>query len=149
FSLLFTSRMDNLIKGAMVVLLTCRWLVEHQQSFQDLCSSLHHLQVSNCVAFVAPHLQSSLSSSFLQALLCKTFIKGATLPSSMPFALENSFHIDQHSDVLLFSLTEASSDSPHGKVVCDKFFWWNKQTRPYGTCLPLCCPVCGALRCWD
>ncbi|KIK75222.1 hypothetical protein PAXRUDRAFT_173439, partial [Paxillus rubicundulus Ve08.2h10] len=48
---------------------------------------------SNCVAFVAPHFQSSLSSSFLQALLCKTFIESATLPSSMPFALENSFHI--------------------------------------------------------
>ncbi|KIK76192.1 hypothetical protein PAXRUDRAFT_18383 [Paxillus rubicundulus Ve08.2h10] len=41
FSLLFTNRMDNLLKGAMVVLLTCRWLVEHKQSFQDLQSSLH------------------------------------------------------------------------------------------------------------
>ncbi|KIK74718.1 hypothetical protein PAXRUDRAFT_174868 [Paxillus rubicundulus Ve08.2h10] len=107
------------------------------------------LQVSDCVAFAAPHFQSSLSSSFVQALLCKTFIEGATLPSSMPFALENSFHIGQHSDVLLFSLTKASSNSPCGKFICNKFYWWNKQTRPYGTCLPLCCPVCGALWCWD
>ncbi|KIK74719.1 hypothetical protein PAXRUDRAFT_174867, partial [Paxillus rubicundulus Ve08.2h10] len=41
FSLLFTSRMDDLLKGATVVLLTCGWLVEHEQSFQDLHSSLH------------------------------------------------------------------------------------------------------------
>ncbi|KIK72301.1 hypothetical protein PAXRUDRAFT_180942, partial [Paxillus rubicundulus Ve08.2h10] len=68
------------------------------------------------------HFQSSLSSSFLQALLCKTFIEGATLPSSMPFAPENSFRIGQHSDMLLFSLTKASSDSPRGKFICDKFF---------------------------
>ncbi|KIK75284.1 hypothetical protein PAXRUDRAFT_19128 [Paxillus rubicundulus Ve08.2h10] len=39
-SLLFTSGMDNLLKGATVVLLTCGWLVEHEQSFQDLRSSL-------------------------------------------------------------------------------------------------------------
>ncbi|KIK72140.1 hypothetical protein PAXRUDRAFT_181266, partial [Paxillus rubicundulus Ve08.2h10] len=106
-------------------------------------------QVSNCMAFVAPHFQSSLSSSLLQALLCKTFIEGATLSSSMPFALENYCCIGQHSDVLLLLLTEASSNSPCGKFICDKFFWWNKQTRHYGTCLPLCCPVCGALHCWD
>ncbi|KIK79185.1 hypothetical protein PAXRUDRAFT_161970, partial [Paxillus rubicundulus Ve08.2h10] len=149
FSLLFASRMDHLLKGAMVVLLTCAWLVRHERSFQDLHYSLHCLQVSNCVALTAPHLQSYLSSSFLQALLCKTFIEGATLPSSMPFALENSFCIGQHSNVLLFLLTKASSESPCRKFVCSKFFWWNKQTRPYGTCLPLCCPICGALHCWD
>ncbi|KIK76423.1 hypothetical protein PAXRUDRAFT_18232 [Paxillus rubicundulus Ve08.2h10] len=40
FSLLFASKMDDLLKGAMVVLLTCGWLVEHKQSFQDLHSSL-------------------------------------------------------------------------------------------------------------
>ncbi|KIK77700.1 hypothetical protein PAXRUDRAFT_17321 [Paxillus rubicundulus Ve08.2h10] len=40
FSLLFTSGMDDLLKGATVVLLTCGWLVEHEQSFQDLRSSL-------------------------------------------------------------------------------------------------------------
>ncbi|KIK77176.1 hypothetical protein PAXRUDRAFT_167609, partial [Paxillus rubicundulus Ve08.2h10] len=32
--------MDNLLKGAMVMLLTCRLLVKHEQSFQDLCSSI-------------------------------------------------------------------------------------------------------------
>ncbi|KIK76611.1 hypothetical protein PAXRUDRAFT_169372 [Paxillus rubicundulus Ve08.2h10] len=116
FSLLFTSRMDDLLKGATVVLLTCRLLVEHEQSFQDLYSSLHCLQVSNFVAFVAPHFQSSLSSSFVQALLCKTFIKGTNLPSSMPFALENSFCIGQHSNVLLSSLPEAFSNTPCGML---------------------------------
>ncbi|KIK76242.1 hypothetical protein PAXRUDRAFT_170511, partial [Paxillus rubicundulus Ve08.2h10] len=30
-----------------------------------------------------------------------------------------------------------------------KFIWWSKQTRPYRTSLPLSCPVCGALWCWD
>ncbi|KIK73719.1 hypothetical protein PAXRUDRAFT_20559 [Paxillus rubicundulus Ve08.2h10] len=40
FSLLLTSGMDDLLKGATAVLLTCRWLVEHKQSFQDLRSSL-------------------------------------------------------------------------------------------------------------
>ncbi|KIK72139.1 hypothetical protein PAXRUDRAFT_22347 [Paxillus rubicundulus Ve08.2h10] len=40
FSLLFASRMDDLLKGAMVVLLTCGCLVKHKQSFQDLHSSL-------------------------------------------------------------------------------------------------------------
>ncbi|KIK72691.1 hypothetical protein PAXRUDRAFT_180108, partial [Paxillus rubicundulus Ve08.2h10] len=40
-SLLFTSGMDCLLKGATMVLLTCRWLVEHEQSFQELHSSLH------------------------------------------------------------------------------------------------------------
>ncbi|KIK77957.1 hypothetical protein PAXRUDRAFT_165285, partial [Paxillus rubicundulus Ve08.2h10] len=40
FSLLFASGMDHLLKGATVVLLTCGWLVEHDQSFQELHSSL-------------------------------------------------------------------------------------------------------------
>ncbi|KIK77309.1 hypothetical protein PAXRUDRAFT_167299, partial [Paxillus rubicundulus Ve08.2h10] len=126
FSLLFASGMDHLLKGATMVLLTCRWLVKHKQSFQEFHSSLHCLQVSNCMAFMVPHFQSSLSSIFLQALLCKTFIEGTTLPSSTPFALENSFHIGQHSDMLLFLLTEASSALLCGKFICDKFFWWNK-----------------------
>ncbi|KIK73539.1 hypothetical protein PAXRUDRAFT_20744 [Paxillus rubicundulus Ve08.2h10] len=34
---------------------------------------------------------STLSTSFLQALIFNTFIEGATLPSSIPFSLKNSF----------------------------------------------------------
>ncbi|KIK73821.1 hypothetical protein PAXRUDRAFT_65920, partial [Paxillus rubicundulus Ve08.2h10] len=55
----------------------------------------------------------------------------------------------QHTDVLLFSLTKASSPLSHRNFTCDKFIWWSKQTRPYGTSLPLSCPICGALQCWD
>ncbi|KIK76634.1 hypothetical protein PAXRUDRAFT_18064 [Paxillus rubicundulus Ve08.2h10] len=40
FSLLFMSGMDHLLKGAMVVLLACGWLVEHEQSFLELHSHL-------------------------------------------------------------------------------------------------------------
>ncbi|KIK73078.1 hypothetical protein PAXRUDRAFT_179314, partial [Paxillus rubicundulus Ve08.2h10] len=103
----------------------------------------------NCVAFAAHRFQSTLSTSFLQALIFNTFIEGATLPSSIPFSLENSFQMGQHMDVLLFSLTKAPSPLSCGNFTCDKFIWWSKQTRPYGTSFPLSCPVCGALRSWD
>ncbi|KIK78531.1 hypothetical protein PAXRUDRAFT_163759 [Paxillus rubicundulus Ve08.2h10] len=119
------------------------------QCIADAIYFSHSFQVSNCVAFMALHFQSCLSLNFLQVLLFKMFIEGNTLPSSMPFALKNSFHIVQHTDMLLLSLTEASSPSLHAKVMCNMFLWWNKQTRPYGTSLPLCFPVCGALQCWD
>ncbi|KIK73820.1 hypothetical protein PAXRUDRAFT_177418, partial [Paxillus rubicundulus Ve08.2h10] len=74
-----------------LVLLTCGWLVKHEGSFNELHSSLCHLQVFNCMAFAAHHFQSILSTGFLQALIFNTFIEGATLPSSIPFSLENSF----------------------------------------------------------
>ncbi|KIK79148.1 hypothetical protein PAXRUDRAFT_162083, partial [Paxillus rubicundulus Ve08.2h10] len=149
FSLLFQSRMDRFLDGATLVLLTCGWLVKHQGSFDELHSSLRCLQVLNCVAFAAHCFQSTLSTSFLQALIFNTFIEGTTLPSSIPFSLENSFQMGQHTDMLLFSLTKAPSPLSHGNFTCNKFIWWSKQTRPYRTSLPLSCPVCRALWCWD
>ncbi|KIK72859.1 hypothetical protein PAXRUDRAFT_60025, partial [Paxillus rubicundulus Ve08.2h10] len=103
FSLLFQSRMYRFLDGATLVLLTCGWLVKHEGSFNELHSSLCLLQVLNCVAFMVHRFQLTLSTSFLQALIFNTFIKGATLPSSIPFSLKNSFQIGQHMDVLLFS----------------------------------------------
>ncbi|KIK75516.1 hypothetical protein PAXRUDRAFT_172614, partial [Paxillus rubicundulus Ve08.2h10] len=76
---------------------------------------------------------------FLQVLIFNTFIEGMTLPSSIPFSLENSFHMGQHMDMLLFPLSKASSPLSCRNFTCDKFIWWSKQTRPYGTSLPLSC----------
>ncbi|KIK73271.1 hypothetical protein PAXRUDRAFT_178853, partial [Paxillus rubicundulus Ve08.2h10] len=104
---------------------------------------------SNCMAFAAHHFQLTLSTSFLQALIFNTFIEGATLLSSIPFSLENSFQMGQYMDVLLFSLTKAPSPLSCRNFTCNKFIWWSKQTRPYRTSLPLSCPVCGPLWCWD
>ncbi|KIK78903.1 hypothetical protein PAXRUDRAFT_162779, partial [Paxillus rubicundulus Ve08.2h10] len=149
FLLLFQSGMDHFPDRATLVLLTCGWLVKHKGPFDELHSSLCFLQILNCVAFTAHCFQSTLSTRFLQVLIFNTFIEGTTLPSSIPFSLENSFQMGQHMDVLLFSLTKAPSPLSCGNFTCNKFIRWSKQTRPYGTSLPLFCPVCRVLRSWD
>ncbi|KAF8834921.1 hypothetical protein BDN67DRAFT_984975 [Paxillus ammoniavirescens] len=53
FDLLLGNCMDNVIRGAIIVLLTCGWAIKYKESFKGLQLSLKCLQVSHCLAFTA------------------------------------------------------------------------------------------------
>ncbi|KIJ12242.1 hypothetical protein PAXINDRAFT_14866 [Paxillus involutus ATCC 200175] len=148
FSMLLPSDFASLLKGATVVLLTCSWLVQHAESFNQLQSSLQCLRVSHCLAFTALRFQSAFASIFMEVLAFQAFIESIPLSACLSITLQNSFHIGKHTNLLLFTLSSPSPPTSLAKIKCEKYLWWNTQSRPYGTSLPLSCPVCGVVHAW-
>ncbi|KAF9230158.1 hypothetical protein BU15DRAFT_69437 [Melanogaster broomeanus] len=148
FMFLLAGGLASHVKGATIVLMTCGWLVKHEPAFKSLQRSLKELQASYCVAFTALHFQTTIASIFLQALAFQTFVENFALPKSISTALENSFRMGQHSDVILLTLSPPTASTP-SKMLCEKYVWWNMNSKPYGTSLPLACVVCGAVRPWN
>ncbi|KAF9218178.1 hypothetical protein BS17DRAFT_770864, partial [Gyrodon lividus] len=115
FRMLLASNFTSLLNRATIVLLTCSWLVQHAESFGQLRLSLQCLRISHCVAFTAPRFQSTLVSIFMEVLAFQAFVEIIPLP-----ALQNSFRVGKHTDLLLFSLSSPSPPSSPAKIKCKK-----------------------------
>ncbi|KIJ58340.1 hypothetical protein HYDPIDRAFT_34283 [Hydnomerulius pinastri MD-312] len=162
FKVLFNGGIAPLLTGSMLFLMTCGPLVNNAESFQGLRESLKTLQVAQAVAFAAPQFQPSNATYFILALIHSSIIQGFPVRQCFPGALQNSFELGKHSDVILFSTSHApaaptplsppSSPSPPSMtttLLCEKYVWWNTSSQPYGHSLSFVCHVCGALRSWS
>ncbi|KAG9312771.1 hypothetical protein JVU11DRAFT_7208 [Chiua virens] len=144
---LFGSSLKHIVRGGILVLLSCWWSHQYPESRAGLQDSVKSLQVKHCIAFSARRFQPALASFFLTALFFSHLIEGFDIPEAMPKALTNGFDLGTHADVFCFSNGPSTSEAS-ASFIATKYVWWNANHRPYGTSLPLLCPVCRAVRPW-
>ncbi|KIM50284.1 hypothetical protein SCLCIDRAFT_922017 [Scleroderma citrinum Foug A] len=109
-------------------------------------TALGRLPIRNCIAFVTPRFQAPLANIFLLTLFRSKIIQSIDFSSSFPRALERDSELGAHTDIMHFSFDRSSP--PITSMTCDKYVWWNANTRPYGHDIPFLCPACASVRPW-
>ncbi|KAI6023809.1 hypothetical protein BKA83DRAFT_18677 [Pisolithus microcarpus] len=152
---LFAGRLQLLVSGATMFMLSCGPLVTFLQSICSFKEVLLELRPAYTITFGTTHFIGAVIKSFIVAFGGRVVIQGHDLGEVFTDLLNVSVKLPMHTDAYLFQVEEQMASgmpNPSSSAIHIKgmhYSWYHTHHRPWGCPLPMSCLKCSSIHSWS
>ncbi|KAI0351712.1 hypothetical protein OH77DRAFT_1592597 [Trametes cingulata] len=129
-----------------VFMLCCGALVKTPAALAALRSNFASLRIPRLLAFEAAAFQAAHTIPFFVTFVEKIIFENVNFSDvQMSNLLAHSLNLRRHSKVIMMS----SSHHDEARIVTTEYSWSHRSIRPHGELLPVQCPSCKGLFCFE